>query len=444
MKSSIKIGLIGLGTVGAGVVRILTEQRALIGRRLGCDLDLARVADLDAGRARGLRLGRGVFTNDAAQIIRDPKIDIVVELIGGIHPAKEYLLSAMCAGKQVVTANKALLALHGEEIFAAAAAGGVSIGFEGSVCGGIPIIRTLKEGFAAENIRSIYGIVNGTCNYILSRMTEEELPFATVLAEAQAKGYAEADPTLDVGGGDSAHKLAILTSLAFGTPVALKEIYTEGIERVGSSDIAYADQFGYVIKLLAIAKHEDGAIEARVHPTMIPKGYLLATVGGVHNAVYLRGESMGESMLYGRGAGGAPTGSAVVSDLIDIARNLQTGATGRVPAEGFQLESRPPLPIKSIDQIESRYYLRFMAQDRPGVLSKISGVLGRHRIGIASVIQQGRKVGGSVPLVMMTYRAIERDMRAALAKLDRLNDVAEPVAVIRVEGRDEAPQAQSK
>jgi len=444
MKSSIKIGLIGLGTVGAGVVRILTENRALIRRRLGCDLDIARVADLDPGRGRGLRLGRGVFTDDAMQIVRDPKIDIVVELIGGIHPAKEVLLAAIGAGKQVVTANKALLALHGEEIFSAASASGVEIGFEGSVCGGIPIIRTLKEGFAAENIRSIYGIVNGTCNYILSRMTDEGLAFSSVLAEAQAQGYAEADPTLDVGGGDSAHKLAILTRLAFGTPVALKEIYTEGIERVSSSDIAYADQFGYVIKLLAIAKHEDGAIEARVHPTMIPKGYLLATVGGVHNAVYLRGESVGESMLYGRGAGGAPTGSAVVSDLIDIARNLQTGALGRVPAESFQSTARPLLPIKPIDQIESRYYLRFMAQDRPGVLSKIAGVLGRHRIGIASVIQQGRKVGGSVPLVMMTYRAIERDMRAALAKLDHLDGVSEPVVVIRVEGRDEAPSVPSK
>ena len=444
MKSSIKIGLIGLGTVGAGVVRILTENRALIRRRLGCDLDIARVADLDPGRGRGLRLGRGVFTDDAMQIVRDPKIDIVVELIGGIHPAKEVLLSAIGAGKQVVTANKALLALQGEEIFSAASARGVEIGFEGSVCGGIPIIRTLKEGFAAENIRSIYGIVNGTCNYILSRMTDEGLAFSSVLAEAQAQGYAEADPTLDVGGGDSAHKLAILTSLAFGTPVALKEIYTEGIERVSSSDIAYADQFGYVIKLLAIAKHEDGAIEARVHPTMIPKGYLLATVGGVHNAVYLRGESVGESMLYGRGAGGAPTGSAVVSDLIDIARNIRMGMLGRVPAESFQSTARPLLPIKPIDQIESRYYLRFMAQDRPGVLSKIAGVLGRHRIGIASVIQQGRKVGGSVPLVMMTYRAIERDMRAALAKLDHLDGVSEPVVVIRVEGRDEAPSVPSK
>ncbi len=437
MKPAIKVGLIGFGTVGVGAVRILIEQKDLIRRRLGCDLDVVQIADLDPNRDRGLPLAQGVLTSDAMKVVRNADIDIVVELIGGIHPAREYILEALRRGKPVVTANKALLALHGEEIFQAAHKAQMDLGFEGSVCGGIPIIRAIKEGFAAENISALYGIVNGTCNYILTRMADDGLAFEDALAEAQRLGYAEADPTLDVGGGDSAHKLAILATLAFGAPVALKEIYTEGVDHVLPSDIAYADALGYKIKLLAIAKHENGEIEARVHPTMIPKSYLLATVGGVHNAVYLMGASVGESLLYGRGAGGAPTGSAVVSDLIDIARNIQKGASGRVPPASFQADAREPLRIKEMAEIECRYYLRFMVQDRPGVLSKISGVLGRHRIGIASVIQQGRAAGGNVPLVMMTYRARERDMQAALSRIDRMGEVSVPTVLIRVEERHE-------
>jgi homoserine dehydrogenase len=438
MKPSIKIGLIGLGTVGAAVLRILTEQRDLIQRRLGYSLDVVQVADPDAKKRRGLP--RGVGTNDAQAILRNPEIDIVVELIGGIHPAREYLLDAIGQGKHVVTANKKLLAEHGDEIFRAAADRGVDIGFEASVCGAIPIIRTIREGFASEHLSALFGIVNGTCNFILTRMSDAGLPFADALAEAQAAGYAERDPTLDVGGGDSAHKLAILARLAFDTPVALKEIYTEGVDCVLPRDIAYADELGYKIKLLAIAKREDGAIEARVHPTLIPKSYLLSTVSGVHNAVYLIGESVGESLLYGRGAGGVPTGSAVVSDLMDIARNIQQrgeggGASGRVSPASFQPDAHPSLRIRGMAEIECRYYLRFTVQDRPGVLSKISGVLGRFRIGIASVIQQGRAAGGNVPLVMMTYRARERDMRAALSRIDRMDEVAAPTVLIRVEER---------
>jgi homoserine dehydrogenase len=437
MKPSIKIGLIGLGTVGAGVLRILTDQKGLIRQRLGCDLDVVQVSDLDARKRRGLP--RGVWTDDARTILRNPDIDIVVELIGGIHPAHEYLLDAIGQGKHVVTANKKLLAEQGDEIFQAAVERGVDIGFEASVCGAIPIIRTIREGFASEYLSALFGIVNGTCNFILTRMSNEGLSFADALAEAQAAGYAERDPTLDVGGGDSAHKLAILTRLAFDTPVALKEIYTEGVDRVLPRDIAYADALGYKIKLLAIAKREDNAIEARVHPTLIPKSYLLSTVAGVHNAVYLIGGSVGESLLYGRGAGGAPTGSAVVSDLMDIARNIQRGASGRVPPAAFQSDpsgARPPLRIRGMAEIECRYYLRFTVQDRPGVLSKISGVLGRCRIGIASVIQQGRAAGGNVPLVMMTYRARERDMQSALARIDRMDEVAAPTVLIRVEERE--------
>lgn len=437
MKSSIKVGFIGFGTVATGAVKILTEQKGLIRRRLGCPIEIVQIADLDVKRSRGVSLPKGILTTDAMKVVRHPEIDIVVELIGGYEPARQFLLEAIRLGKQVVTANKALLAVHGEEIFRAAVEQGVDVGFEGSVGGGIPIIHAIKEGLAAEEIAAIYGIVNGTCNYILTKMTDEGKKFSEVLAEAQRLGYAEADPTLDIGGADSAHKLAVLTCLAFGTAVPLKEIYTEGVDKVTPLDIAFAEEFGYKIKLLAIAKAADGEIEARVHPTMIPKEYLLSRVGGVYNAIYLVGEAIGEALFYGRGAGSLPTGSAVVSDLIDISRNILKGASGRVPPASFLPEARPALRIKQMDEIESLYYLRFMAEDRPGVLSKISGVLGKHRISISSVIQQGRKAGGNVPLVMMTHRAKERDVQEALSKINRMDYVSEPTMLIRVEGKDE-------
>lgn len=437
MKSSIKVGFIGFGTVATGAVKILTEQKGLIRRRLGCPIEIVQIADLDVKRSRGVSLPKGILTTDAMKVVRHPEIDIVVELIGGYEPARQFLLEAIRRGKQVVTANKALLAVHGEEIFRAVVEQGVDVGFEGSVGGGIPIIHAIKEGLAAEEIAAIYGIVNGTCNYILTKMTDEGKKFSEVLAEAQRLGYAEADPTLDIGGADSAHKLAILTCLAFGTAVPLKEIYTEGVDKVTPLDIAFAEEFGYKIKLLAIAKAADGEIEARVHPTMIPKEYLLSRVGGVYNAIYLVGEAIGEALFYGRGAGSLPTGSAVVSDLIDISRNILKGASGRVPPASFLPEARPALRIKQMDEIESLYYLRFMAEDRPGVLSKISGVLGKHRISISSVIQQGRKAGGNVPLVMMTHRAKERDVQEALSKINRMDYVSEPTMLIRVEGKDE-------
>jgi len=436
MKSSIKIGFIGFGTVATGAVAILTEQKELI-RKLGCPIEIVQIADLDIKRSRGLPVSKKLLTTDAMKVVQHPEIDIVVELIGGYDPARQFILEAIRRGKHVVTANKALLAVHGEEIFRAAVEQGVDIGFEGSVGGGIPIIHAIKEGLAAEKIAAIYGIVNGTCNYILTKMTDEGKRFSEVLTEAQRLGYAEADPTLDIGGADSAHKLAVLTSLAFGTPVPLKEIYTEGVDKVTPLDITFAEEFGYKIKLLAIAKHADGEIEARVHPTMIPKEYLLSRVGGVHNAIYLVGEAIGEALFYGRGAGSLPTGSAVVSDLINISRNILKGAAGRVPPASFQPEARPELRIKRMEEIESLYYLRFMAEDRPGVLSKISGVLGKHRISISSMIQQGRKAGGNVPLVMMTHRAKERDVQEALSKIDRMDYVSEPTVLIRVEGEDE-------
>ncbi len=477
-RDKIGVGIIGLGTVGTGVAKILLGQGELLRRRLGASLDLVGIADLDLKRDRGIRLSKKILTKNARQIIEDSRIEIVVELIGGIHPAKEFILSAMAKGKHVVTANKALLAAHGEEIFEATHRYGVDIGFEGSVGGGIPIIRVLREGLSANRIESIYGIINGTSNYILTQMTEEGKEFSEVLEEAKAAGYAEADPTLDVEGIDSAHKLAILVMLAFGTPVDFKAIYTEGITRITPLDIEYAREFGYRIKLLAIAKRvgkgghsalpkaaagpgehlpalpvrqaggrqvgasgKSGAhgppdivkIEARVHPTMIPEDFLIAQVGGVYNGIYLVGDAVGKTLFYGKGAGSMPTASAVVGDILEIARNIRKGACGRVPATAYQPAGRQVYPLKPIEEIESLYYLRIMAQDQPGVLSKVSGILGKYNISISSVIQKGRRAGRSVPVVMMTHKALGRDIRLALDEIDALPLGSGKTVLIRVE-----------
>jgi len=437
MKARIGVGLVGFGTVGIGVAKILLGNRALIQRRVGVPVELVRVVDLDITRDRGVSLPPGMLTTDVGQILDDPSIDIVLELIGGYDAAKRVILDAMARGKQVVTANKALLAVHGEEIFEAAARRRVDLGFEASVGGGIPVIRALTEGLAANTILSIYGIINGTSNYILSRMTSEGQGFKEVLAEAQRAGYAEADPTFDVAGVDSAHKLSIMVSLAYGTPVNFKEVYTEGITRLTPLDITYAKEFGYTIKLLGIAKFSDGEVEARVHPTMIPSTSPVAHVEGIYNAIQLAGDAVGDIVLYGQGAGSMPTGSAVVSDVIAIARNLLTGATGRVPPASFQQDQRRPLRIRRMEEIVSLYYLRFMVLDRPGVLSQISGVLGRHGISISSVLQQGRKEGQTVPVVIMTHTSTERDVQASLREIDRMPFISEPTTLIRVEGHDE-------
>ncbi len=448
----IRVGLAGLGTVGTGVYKILKDHADLVEARLGVPIRIVRIADKDPKRDRGIRLPPGILVTDLKRLVDDPRIDVIVELIGGEGAAKALLLLAIARGKHIVTANKALLAVHGEEIFSAALKKGVDIGFEGSVGGGIPVLRALKEGLSGDRIGAIYGIINGTSNYILTKMTDEGKNFEEELREAQRLGYAEADPSLDIEGTDSAHKLAILAMLAFGTPVDLKEIYTEGISRVTPMDIRFADDFGYRIKLLAIAKRSgkgaDVEIEARVHPTMIHKEYLLAQVSGVFNAVYLVGDAVGNQLFYGRGAGSLPTASAVVSDLIEIGRNIlyavrdpraiRRRSNGRVPPTGTLPSWRRPLPIRRMEEIEMLYYLRFMAEDSPGVLSKISGILGEHRISISSVIQQGRKAGGSVPVVMMTHRARERDVRQALSKIDRMPFVSEPTMLIRVEGGHEA------
>jgi homoserine dehydrogenase len=431
---NIGIGLLGLGTVGGGVVKLLDTQRAMLEERAGCRLTLAAVADTDLTRPReGLDLARLPMTNDAQRVLDDPAVHIVIELVGGLEPARSFILRALAAGKHVVTANKALLAHHGAELYDEARRRGVTLGFEAAVAGGIPLIRAVKEGLVANRILSLFGIVNGTSNYILSKMTDEGLDFSMVLKEAQAHGYAEADPTLDIEGMDSAHKLQILVSLAFRTFIDLKDIHTEGITRVTAQDIAYARELGFRIKLLAIAKATDGGVEVRVHPTMISATSPLAAVTGVFNAVFINGDAVGDLMFYGRGAGQLPTASAIWSDTLEIARRIAHG----IPSLALELPSvgAGTLPLRPMGSIRCSYYLRVMAQDRPGVLSRVAGILGDNEISIASVLQKERAAaGGAVPVVMMTHEARERDMRTALAAIDRLPDVAVPTTVIRVEG----------
>ncbi len=429
----LRVGLLGFGTVGAGVVKVFTDNSALLEARLGARLVLAKVADLDIITDRGVQVPDGVLTTDASAVLDDPAIDIVIELIGGYEPARSFVLRAIANGKHVVTANKALLALHGEEIFAAAAAKGVDVMFEASVGGGIPVISSIKENLCANNFRSVFGILNGTCNYILTRMTNEGEDFAVVLKDAQAQGYAEADPTFDVEGVDTAHKLALLIALCFGTRVPFDEIYTEGISSLTATDIQFAEQFGYKIKLLAISKATNGTVEARVHPTMIPLHYPLADVDGVFNAVRLAGDFVGPVMLIGRGAGREATASAVMGDVMAIARNLQAGIGVRTPAMAYRPEAIGNLPIKPMAEIHSQYYLRFSAVDRPGVLAQISGILGRYEISIASMIQPERHRSGSVPIVITTHEAKEANIMAALAEINELEVIKERTCLIRIE-----------
>ena len=435
LKKKINVGMIGLGTVGSGAFRILRDNAELIRHRVGVPIEVVKVAVRDTARDRGLDIPRSLLTANPSHVVDDPYIDIVVELIGGYEPAKELLLRAIARGKHVVTANKALLAVHGSEIHAAADRAGVTIGFEGSVGGGIPVIKALKESLAANRILSIYGIINGTSNYILTKMTDEERAFEDVLREAQRAGYAEADPTFDVGGIDTAHKLAILVNLAFGIPIELKNVFTEGIAAISPLDIDFGKTLGFRVKLLAIAKLHHGKAEARVHPTMVPDEYPIAKVGGVYNAIQIVGDACQDIMLYGRGAGALPTGSAVVADIMDIARQILVEPSRKLPPVSADHEL--PVPeIQPIDSINSIYYLRFMALDEPGVLSQISGILGRHRISIAQVIQRGRKQGGSVPLVIMTHTALERDIQKAMIEIKALSCVTEEPVLIRVEGEE--------
>jgi len=431
----VKVGLIGFGIVGAGVAEILINNSEIIKNRLGSEVVLKKIADLDINSDRGVKVDNRLFTTDAMELINDPDIDIIIELIGGCDYAKEYILKAMENGKHVVTANKALLAQYGRLLFDSSEKYGVDIAFEASVAGGIPIIKVLREGLAANNIKEVLSILNGTSNYILTRMTKEGISFSEALSKARKLGYAEADPTLDIDGSDAAHKLTILISLIFGTPYHFDDVYREGIDKVLPLDIRFASELGYCIKLLAIARLIDGNIEARLHPTFVPSDHILANVINAFNALYIQGDFVGSTLFYGLGAGRRPTASAVVADLIDLGRNKFSGAARRVLPLSFASPPEKELPIKSMDQIISEYYFRFSAVDKPGVLSKISGILGSNNISIATVIQKERESDSSVPLVMLTHEAREIDVKKSLELIDRLDVVVEKTVLYRVEKR---------
>jgi len=439
--AAIRVGLLGFGTIGTGVAKVLARNAAVIERRLGAPLRLVRIADLELSRDRGVDLTGIRFDADAEGLVRDPGVDIVVELIGGTGAARRLILQAIAAGKPVVTANKALLAQHGKEILDAAAEKRVDVAFEASVAGGIPILRTIREGLAANRIKSVHGIINGTTNYVLSEMERSCEPFAAVLKRAQELGYAEADPTTDVDGIDAAHKLTLLAAMAFGAELTVKDIPTEGIRGIEPIDFDAASELGYRIKLLAIAKaggdadpDATGPIEARVQPTLIPAESLLAKVDGAMNAVVVSGDAVGKTLYYGAGAGELPTASAVVGDLIEIARELSRGSSRRVSPLAFLPHALTRRELVPLGELVGRAYLRFTAVDRPGVLSHITGALGEHGIGIDSVIQKGRgHAGASVPVLMLLDPAREAALRRALEKIDRLPDVTAPTRLIRIE-----------
>ncbi len=433
---TVRIGLLGCGTVGGGVVKLMRRNAAMLTARLGARMELAGIADRSLAPDPSLGVSADLITRDSERLVTRPDIDVVVELFGGVEPAQTLILKALDAGKDVVTANKALLAEHGDRIFKAAARSGRFIGFEASVGGGVPIIRTLREALAGDRQRAVYGIVNGTCNYILSTMAESGAEFSDVLAAAQRSGLAEADPTLDIGGHDAAHKLSLLVTLAFGVALKPGQVHTEGITKVTMQDLAYAREFGFTVKLLAIAKHEDGAIEARVHPTMVPSRHLLAGVSGAYNAIYIQGDALGSTMYFGLGAGEMPTATAVVADMLEIARMRLVGATEASDhALGYPYSAIKPARVKPMARVLCQYYLRFTAEDKPGVLGRIASVLGRHKISIASVIQQERAPQVTVPVVMRTHECYERDLILALAEIRRRKIVkAEPV-FIRIEER---------
>ena len=428
------LGLIGFGTIGSGVVKLLQQSGELIEKRLGAKLVLKKIADLDIVTPRIVSVKKDLLTTDAKVILNDPDIHIIIELMGGYEPARSFILEAMRHKKHVVTANKALLATYGNEIFQAAEKNRVDIGFEASVGGTIPVIKTLKESLVANRIKSIFGIMNGTSNYILTKMTDEGKAFDVVLKEAQTLGFAEADPTFDIEGVDAAHKLAITLSLAYGKKVNLNDLYREGISDISQQDIEFAKELGYRIKLLAIAIKHEKTIEARLHPTMIPFDHLLASVNGNFNAFHITGDAAGSVFLYGQGAGMMPTASAVMSDIVDISRQLLKGVSGCVPSRFLRERIIEDIHLMPFDDIETNYYFRFSAVDQPGVLSKISGILGKYNISIASVIQKGRKQGGgAVSVVMTTHKAREKDVQKALHEIDQLAIVQGKTILIRIE-----------
>jgi homoserine dehydrogenase len=422
---SVKVGLLGCGNVGAALVRILEEDAEGIARRTGLRLDITRVAVRNAAKQRDVELSDGVLTHDAEAVVTDPTVDVVVEVIGGIEPARGLILAALKAGKPVVTANKELLANVGAELFEAAATAGVDLLYEASVAGGIPLIRPLRESLAGERIARVMGIVNGTTNYILTKMTEEGASYTDALAEAQSLGFAERDPTADVEGFDAGAKAAIIASIAFGVKVVAGDVYREGISGVTAADIAFAKRLGYVVKLLAIAEQVDGEVAVRVHPAMLPETHPLAAVRESFNAVFVEGDAVGELMFYGRGAGGMPTASAVLGDLIDAAHNLRAGGSGRTAplAKGR---------IRPIDEMSSQFYLDVTVDDRPGVLAAVAAVFGEHQVSIRSMEQFG--MGAEARLVFITHTARERDMQATISGLRHLDAVERIGSFLRVVG----------
>ena len=432
MKSiGVKIGVIGCGTIGTGVVKFLLKNKKYLHRHLGFPLELVRVADLFPRKKRDVKIPAGVMTKDSNLVLNDPEIDVVVELVGGTTFAKQVVLKAMRNGKNVVTANKALLAKYGLELHKAAIKYGVDLYYEASVGGGIPIIKTLREAFVGNRIDAVWGILNGTCNYILTKMTDEGLTFNEALKEATIQGYAEADPTLDIGGFDAQHKIGILASLAFGQWIPQNKIYVEGIEKVTDLDIKCANEMGYVIKLLGIAKVENKTISVRVNPTFIPKTTMLGNVKDAFNAIEIDGEPIGTAILTGLGAGMGATSSAVIADIVDIARNIASGSAGRLSALSFMDKE---LPLKKIDDIKTRYYLRFGVQDKPGVIAKIAKSLGDKNISLSSVIQHEPNLETKyVNTTFMTHLALEKDIKAAVKSIDKFKCVKTKTTIFRVE-----------
>jgi homoserine dehydrogenase len=427
----VKVGLLGLGTVGGGVTRVLARNAGEISRRAGREIIIthaaARNLDTTTANTAGMKL-----TGEALEVVDDPEVSIIVELMGGYEPARSLTLRALANGKHVVTANKALIARHGNEIFAAASASGMMVGFEAAVAGGIPIIKAIREGLAGNRIEWVAGIINGTANFILTQMCDQGRDFPEVLAEAQALGYAEADPSFDVEGIDAAHKLTILASIAFGIPLQFDRVYIEGISRVTRDDVAYAEQLGYRIKHLGIARRDERGAQLRVHPTLIPQRQLLASVNGVMNAVLVKGDAVGQSLFYGAGAGAEPTASAVVADIIDVVRTLTADPENRVPHLAFQPDALSDLPVLPMSEVETACYLRLQARDRPGVLADVTRILADRRISIEAILQ---KESGTedVPIILLTHRVREQSMNEAIAAIEALDSIRAPVMRIRLE-----------
>ncbi|MFC1631125.1 homoserine dehydrogenase [Candidatus Omnitrophota bacterium] len=426
----IDVGIVGFGTIGSGVVKVLKNRVNLLEKKLGVRIHLKRICDVNLRRKRIVQVSPSLLTKDIKDILDDPQIRIVVELVGGIHPAKEIIIQALKSGKHVVTANKALLAESAGEIFDVARQNNTRVYFEAAVGGGIPIVKSLRESLVANRINKIYGIVNGTSNYVLSQMAQQQWDFRQALKVARKKGFAERNPHLDLKGIDSAHKLVLLAALGFGRWVPLDKVHIEGITDVSLNDIEYAQRLGYTIKLLAIAKCQKNELELRVQPTLISRRHLLASVDGIYNAIYVSGDLIGEQVFYGEGAGRYPTTSAVISDISDLVYAIKQDGSAAKPQFVYKTNIRR---IRKIDEINTRYYIRFLAIDQPGVLAKIAGILGQHKISIASVSQKERKTAHIVPIVMMTHEANERSLRLAFAKINKLSSIRRKAVAIRVE-----------